>query len=64
MSLGMIYACIKPQIEVLGSSYLDLLKMLGKKHKYYPKSWFDGDLLWDKVKNHLKQIHGSVFFRL
>ena len=36
MSLGMIYACIKPQIEVLGSSYLDLLKMLEKNTNIIP----------------------------
>ena len=31
----------------------DLLKMLGKSRTYPPKWWFDGDLPWYKVENHL-----------
>ncbi len=31
---------------------LDVLKMLGKSERYSPKSWFDGDFPWYKVKNH------------
>ncbi len=30
--------------------------MLGKNEKCSPKWWFDGDLPWLKIKNHLQQI--------
>ena len=33
--------------------YLDLLMVVGQK--IFPKWWFNGDLLWSKVKNHRKQ---------
>ena len=43
--------------SVFGNLYLDLLQMLGKSSKTCsPKWWFNGDLLWYKVKHHLKQI--------
>ena len=29
--------------------------MLGKRKKYFTKSWFNGDLSWWKVHNHVKQ---------
>ncbi len=40
--------------------FLDLHKMRGTSIKaYFSKWWFDGDLPWYKVKNHLKQIQNK-----
>ncbi len=40
----------------MNPQYLELLKVPQKNKKYSSKWWFNGDLPWYKVKNHLKQI--------
>ena len=44
---------------ILITPHLDLLKMPGKGRTYSLNWWFDGDLLWYKIRYYLKQIQAN-----
>ena len=35
--------------------------VIGKKQKYVPQWWLNGDLPWYKIKNHLEQIQDTCY---